>query len=529
MKPQEAIAALQPESWAKTPIKERLRLLRQIQHNMMQYADELAAADGNMKNTTLGEDLYSRGYNLFSTGGPVGNMVAASVELYESLARGNMPEALEITQVSDEIYDVKVFPQTRTEKLMAGKQHGHLRVKGEPKQVSPMDKPAGVIAVLGAGNFSSPLEMVNALFWENKAVIFKPHHLNKASDATWQKVFAPLVEIGALAFCDAEQGRELTTLDGITAFYFTGGTTSAKAIMAATDTPLVSECGGNNPCIVVPGDRPWTEKELKHQAEKVVSLAKMNGGANCGRAQTLVTSKQWEQRGAFLDAIRQASVDTFAFGTYYPGSDKVRESFLAEYPNAEMLQAKDGSSEATEMVLITDAGEDDFAIKHEAFCQILDEVALDVKATAEAFLSAAVAFANEQLLGTLGCMVLIDDVTQAAHKKVFDQAITDLRYGGIAVNTIPPMVWLSPYLTWGGNEEGKEFASGSGNFGNVLNFESVEKSILYDQFVSQGDMLLTNKEATEKLMVANMHYVVQPTRMNLAKLMEVAVANRFRH
>lgn len=25
--------------------------------------------------------------------------------------------------------------------------------------------------------------------------------------------------------------------------------------MAATDTPLVSECGGNNPCLIVPGDR----------------------------------------------------------------------------------------------------------------------------------------------------------------------------------------------------------------------------------------------------------------------------------
>ena len=194
-----------------------------------------------------------------------------------------------------------------------------------------------------------------------------------------------------------------------------------------------------------------------------------------------------------------------------------------------MVQANNGSSKTTEMVLITDAGEDSFATKHEAFCQVLVEVALDVEATANAFLPAAVTFANEQLLGTLACMVLIGDETQSAHKQVFDQAINDLKYGAIAVNTIPPMVFLSPYLTWGGNEDGKELVSGNGNFGNALNFENVEKSILYDQFVSPADMLLTNKESMERLIVANMGYVVQPTWVNLVRLMAVAVTNSFRN
>jgi hypothetical protein len=27
--------------------------------------------------------------------------------------------------------------------------------------------------------------------------------------------------------------------------------------MASTDTEFISECGGNNPCIIVPGDRPF--------------------------------------------------------------------------------------------------------------------------------------------------------------------------------------------------------------------------------------------------------------------------------
>jgi len=45
----------------------------------------------------------------------------------------------------------------------------------------------------------------------------------------------------------------------------------------------------------------------------------MNGGAVCGRTQTLVTSKNWDQREAFLEALRVAIRDeTFANGTYYP-------------------------------------------------------------------------------------------------------------------------------------------------------------------------------------------------------------------
>ena len=62
--------------------------------------------------------------------------------------------------------------------------------KGGPKQVNPLDKPAGVIAVSGAGNYSSSIEMAMALFLENKAVIHKPHGLNEASDAVWAKIFA---------------------------------------------------------------------------------------------------------------------------------------------------------------------------------------------------------------------------------------------------------------------------------------------------------------------------------------------------
>ncbi|MEM9068377.1 MAG: aldehyde dehydrogenase family protein [Myxococcota bacterium] len=525
---QQAYDRLDPEKWAQATIPERLHLLEEVRDNLKTYAEELAHADADMKNAKMGEHLYTLGLSMFATAGPLGNAVTASIQLYESLAKGEMLSPIKVTQVREGLFDLQVFPQTAKDKVLSGTQRGHLRVKGEPTQVNPLDKAPGVIAILGAGNYSSSLEMIKALFWENKAVIHKPHHNNDASDRVWEKVLEPLVAYGALCFVPSSEGRALTAVDGLHAIYFTGSTAVAKAIMASTDTPFVAECGGNNPCIVVPGDRPWTDKELAHQALQIATAGKLNGGAVCGRPQTIVTSKHWPQREAFLDALRTAIAETtFANGTYYPGSEKVVAAFREAHPDAEALQPESGAYRAGEFLLITEVDEDAYAVKNEAFCQIFGEVSLDVPAEAEAFLGEAVRFCNETLLGSLGCMLLVDDDTLKANRDAVEEAVTDLNYGGIAVNTIPPLIFANAYLTWGGNEEG-DLVSGSGNFGNLLNVENIEKSILYDKFVSPGHLLMTSKEAFEHLMVNFTRYTLEPTWRNLTCLAGTAMIDSLR-
>jgi acyl-CoA reductase-like NAD-dependent aldehyde dehydrogenase len=524
MNAQDAFNTLKPEHWAATSPKERLAVLEQIQLNMMRYAEELAAADTLVRNELVGENVYTPGVAVFGTVGLIGGTVAATTDLYQSILKHRTMTAKTVTPVGDGTYDLEVFPQTAKDRMTAGKQRGHLRVKGEPRQANPLEQPAGVIAVLGAGNYSASIETIKALFWENKAAIHKPHHLNEATDAVWQKVFAPLVERGALAFCDSADGRALTQLPGLTAIYFTGGSSSAKAIMAATDTPLISECGGNNPCIVVPGDRPWTEKEIAHQAVHFVTLAKLNGGAVCGRAQTLVTSRNWPQREQFLDAIRKAFVeDTPAISTYYPGSDKVADKWAEAYPEAEMLAAENGKHVASNGLLITGSDLDGFAANHEAFCQVIVETPLDVSSDADAFLHAAVNYCNEKLLGSLAAMVVIDDDTRKAHQPALDQAISNLKYGAVAVNAIPALVFTNPYLIWGGNEEGQELVSGHGNFGNLLGYENVEKAVLYDGFVSMTHFLYTKKQPFDSLMAANARFMVRRSWTDLARMTGTAV------
>ena len=173
MKSKEAIDHLDPQRWAETPAEERLHLLEQVRENLKRYGDELAASDTKMKNDLLGEELYSDPTSKIATVVPMANTIAAAIELYEGLVHGEMPKPLEVTKVADGLYDIKVFPSSAKDRLMYGDRTEVLRVKGEPTQVNPMEKPAGIIAVLGAGNYSSSLEMLKAIFFENCAVVHK--------------------------------------------------------------------------------------------------------------------------------------------------------------------------------------------------------------------------------------------------------------------------------------------------------------------------------------------------------------------
>lgn len=529
MNVQEAYNYLDPKKWADTSISKRLKLLKETRSNMETYAVELAKCDADMKNNLMNEELYSVDTSMMATVIPVANTLSACIHLYESLEKGVMPKPEKITKISDDIYDVEVKPMDLKERLVAGSQKFHLRVKGTPTQTSPLDKPAGVIAVSGAGNYSSSLEMVKAMFLENKAVIHKPHRLNEATDKVWEKIFKPLVDYKAIIFVGADQGHEMPKLEGLDKIYFTGSTAVAKAIAAAASAPLISECGGNNPAIIVPGDRLWTAKELEHQAIQIATISKLNGGAVCGRIQTIVVAKDWSQRKEFMAALEKAIVEqTPANGTYYPGSDKTMAEFQKQYPHAKILQPENGKYKAGKFMVIEDVDKDSYATKNEAFCQIINEVPLDVEPTANSFLPIAVDYCNNNLLGTLGCCILIDENTKKVHQSTLDQAVNDLSYGGIAINTTPPLVFLSPYLTWGGNEEGKEFVSGHGNFGNAYSFDNIEKSIIEDNFISAGHMMNTNKRGFDHLCKNLSTFSMHPSWFNLTKMLGVTIIDGMR-
>ncbi|MFT3979267.1 MAG: aldehyde dehydrogenase family protein [Ferruginibacter sp.] len=519
MKAEEAFKILDPEAWATTSAVEKLALLEEVRKNLGQYAEELGLTDIKMKNDFIGSEVYTNGFGIAATAGPIAGMLTASHHLYEKLVTGEMLEPIGTEKLEDGNTAIQTWPLFPKDRMIAGKQKGFLYVKGDPKQINPLTKPAGIIAISGAGNYSSSVEMVKALFFENKAVIHKPHQNNAESDKVWAKIFQPLIDRNALVFIEPEESRAMTSLGGLYQIYFTGSTAVAHAIQKNAKAPLVSECGGNNPLLIIPGDTPWTDKEIKHQAMQVASAGKMNGGAICGRPQTIVTSKKWPQREQFIEALRKAITDeTFAVGTYYPGVEETKKAFLEKQPTAEVLKVENGLYPSTDVVFIPDTKENDFAISNEAFCQIFVEIPLDTENNVDDYLTKAVAFCNDKLLGSLGCMILVDNKTFKAHEKRIMKAVDALNYGGIAINTIPANIFMNGYLTWGGcNERKEDFVSGVGNFGNAHNFENVIKSVLIDDFHSEG-MVFDNKQKMEHLFTNAAYFSIDQSWYNFTKL-----------
>ncbi|EPA0985919.1 aldehyde dehydrogenase family protein [Vibrio parahaemolyticus] len=515
----DAYNQLEPTQWAETPVVERLSLIEEIQDNLLKFMDDLGNVDSSMKNQLTAEGAVSFGEGAGTTVNPMGMTLLGIRRLYESLVHGELPKPVNVTPLGDDTFEVEVYPVHKKDKLMAAKMKGYLHIKGTPEQVHPLDKPAGIIAVSGAGNYSSSIEMVMALFLENKAVIHKPHQLNEATDKVWEKVFAPLIKRKALVFIDADQGHEMAALNGLHSIYFTGSTGVAHAIQDAASAPLVSECGGNNPCLIVPGIKPWTEKEIDRWAMQIVSAGKLNGGAVCGRPQTIITSKSWPQREQFIAALRNAMTKvTFAVTTYYPSIDKTKAAFIENQPTAEILKPEDGKNPYGDVIFIPGISKDDFAIKNEAFCQLFSELPLETENDADDFLTKATEFCNTKLLGSLGCMVLVDNDTLKQKKERVHQAVQELNYGGIAVNNIPPNIWLNPYLTWGGcGETTENFVSGVGNFGNGLNFNNIIKSVIIDDFTAMT-FALTNKIQFEHLLVNASKFSVHQSWGHFVKL-----------
>lgn len=151
----------------------------------------------------------------------------------------------------------------------------------------------------------------------------------------------------------------------------------------------------------------------------------------------------------------------------------------------------------------------------EAFCQVFCECPLDIGAAAAEFLPAAVSFCNDQLFGSLCATVLIDNDTRKVNETVLQQAVADLKYGGIAVNGNGAMLWAQGHLTWGGCESEKDtLETGKGNFGNVFGFKHVQKSIIYDTFVSPSHPIWKNKDALGQTLAGLTSVALNPSWLN---------------
>ena len=500
-----AIADLQDgtRTWAALTIDQRARLLDRVRAAVVASADEWADAAALSKGLEPGHPL--RGEEWMS--GPYAALggLDGYISSLKALARGTSPlDGVRISEAHGGRVRIEAFPASGMDRVLLSGFTGELWL--EPGVTAAQARSeaglghlratenTGVGLVLGAGNITSIpfLDVLYELIAENRVSILKVNPTQDAVLPVFERALAPLIELGLLRIVQGggDVGAYLAQHPSIAHVHITGSALTFDAIVwgagaeaerrrAADDpklaVPITAELGGVSPIIVVPGT--WTDADLKYQAEHVVTMRLHNSGHNCIAGQVVVLSSDWPQRDAFIAALETALHAAPERPVWYPRSEEKLDAAAAGYPDARW------NADRTRAIVDLTAGGDATALQTtEYFSPVLGVV--QVPGTGQEFLDNAVAYANDNLVGTLGANVLIDPATEALLGAGFERAIADLRYGGIAINTWTGVVFATPILSWGAFPGGtlQDVQSGLGVVHNTLLIDRVERSILRGPF-----------------------------------------------
>ena len=500
-----AIADLEQGSrmWTALTLDQRARLMDRLHATIAATAEEWADVAALSKDLGPGHPL--RGEEWLS--GPYAALVA--IDAYSTtlrrLARGESTLAKVKTDAAPGgRVRAHVFPLTPVDGMLLSGYTGEVwfepgvtdteaRRSAGLAQRTPGDA-GGVGLVLGAGNVTSipVLDVMYELLAHNRVALLKVNPTQDALVPVFERAFAPLVEPGFLRIVrgGGDVGAYLTGHPGIAHVHITGAAPTFDAIVWGTgsdvarrkredrprlDKPITAELGGVSPIIVVPGE--WSEADLAFQAEHVVTMRLYNSGHNCIAGQVVILSADWPQRDAFLRALRTAYEAAPRRSVWYPRSDAKLEAAASGYPDA--TWCADGTRALVEIGI----DDDPTALETtEYFAPVLGVVSLP--GSGQEFLDAAVAHANDKLAGTLGANLIIDPETQGALGDGFENAVAELRYGTVSINSWTAFGFLTPTLTWGGFPGAtlQDVESGLGIVHNALLLDRVERSVTRGPF-----------------------------------------------
>jgi acyl-CoA reductase-like NAD-dependent aldehyde dehydrogenase len=493
------------DAWVRVEIARRVSLLERTIEGVLQVAGDWVRAACQAK----GIDPHSSMAGEEWISGPMTTTRNLRL-LSEAIAAGGAPRPMKMRTRPDGQVVASVFPHNLRERLM----YSHMTVEvwiepgKEPTQgaiyrekAAGTYRPGRTCLVLGAGNVSSigPLDVIYKLFVEDEVVVLKMNPVNEYLAPFFERAFAPLIDGGWMAIVrgGADVGQYLCQHPTIDSIHLTGSDRTHDAIVwgdtleeqerrKAAGQPRVSktvtsELGSVTPVLVVPGK--WSDGSLAFQARNVASMVAHNASFNCNAAKVLVLARGWSQREAFLERLHEVFMRLPARRAYYPGAEERYRAFRQQYPQARAIGQSGPHVVPWTIIPNVPANAGEYALTREAFCGVLAEVSLDV-AEPEAFLREAVAFANHHVWGSLSCMVIADGGTQRRHRAAFEQAIADLRYGGVAVNVWAGANFALGVASWGaypGNRL-ENVGSGIGVVHNTMLFDHPQKSVVRGPF-----------------------------------------------
>ncbi|HSX66556.1 aldehyde dehydrogenase family protein [Nocardioides sp.] len=449
-------------------LRERAALLRRTQQAIAANAEAWATAACAAKGVPAG---HLEGEEWMSGPAATAPMLGEYATSLDKLAAGGSPlDGLALRTVGDRTV-VQVLPEDLKDSLLFSgfKAEVWLQPGVTPEQAKATaglgarsageaaGQSHGVGLVLGAGNISAiaPLDAAYELVAFNRASIIKLNptfqHLKPAYDAA----LAPLIAADLIRVVNggAEVGAHLVDHPGLNHVHITGSARTHDAIVwgvgdeaarnRAAGTPklskeITSELGGVSPIIVIPGK--WTKSDLAFQAEHVVTQRLHNAGHNCIGGQALIVSSDWDQKDAFLAAIRTVLTQVTPRPPWYPNGQAAVDRAKATYGDA--------AEQVGSCTLVTLRDDSPTELYDgEYFAGVLGIT--ELPGLGADFLANAVAFANETLDGTLGASMIVrpQDIKEMGDR--FDSLVADLRYGAVGINVWSGIAFLLGGAVWG--------------------------------------------------------------------------------
>jgi len=376
------------------------------------------------------------------------------------------------------------------------------------------------------------MDAIYKLINENQVVFLKHNPVLEFFAPIVEKIMKPFIDEGYFQHTTGavEEGKYLLELcDNV---HITGSDRTHDIIVwgrnnKQTDEPvftkeITSELGCVTPMIIVPGQ--MTNSQLDYLVQHIVGSVVNNNSYNCNAAKLLVTSKNWGQREELLQKIADKLGTTNPRYPYYPGSFQRYDEYLKRYDQAKPLCQCDDQYIPWTLIPGIDPNGDDYVFKNEPFCPILSEVDIDCESTSE-FLELSVQFCNEKVWGNLSASIFIDDTSARTYEKDLNQAVDNLKYGGIGVNCWGgALLYALGSTVWGaypGNPL-NDIQSGRGFVHNSFLLDYPEKSVVRAPFT----LLLSSKYPyfpdhanIENSMKAMCRFETNPTIPNFAKTM----------
>ena len=490
------------DEWARCPVAARIDVLEALKDGVMGVAADWAATSSRNKGLDLdhpvaGEDWVTGPYATLEG-------INAYLRTLKDMDGRGFLKALRMRRLPGGQTAVRVMPTSLLERLLLpgvtaevwmqhGETPGTIRSKAASLYQTPeAERRSAVALVLGAGNISSiaPLDVLHKLLVENRVVLLKMNPVNDYLTPLFERAMKPLIDVGALRIVrgGADVGAYLCEHPLVEELHITGSDKTHDAIVwgvgeegarnRAAGTPkntrrFSSELGSVSPTIVVPG--PWTKSDIAFHAENIATMKLYNSGHNCIACQTLVMPEGWDKGEALLSAVKSvmAASDRPA---WYPGTQTRLDAYAAHLEDVERIDRGPGAPAA----IIGRLGADADTRNAEVFGPALGVKDLPAP-DAETYLRAAVAYANDELWGTLGANILIHPATlRQIGQRRFDEIIAGLRYGTIGINGWCGFGFLIATAPWGAfpGHTPQDIQSGTGSVHNAFMLQNTERTVV---------------------------------------------------